>query len=87
MSTRVVVVDDQAMLRDAFSLILNKHGFTMAGGSADAQRAGSQLEGVEEECTGMSTRHSWIERITGLAIGTPVGILLGGLAAWASLRH
>jgi two-component system response regulator NreC len=35
MSTRVVIVDDHLMLRDALSMLLEKHGFTVAGVAGD----------------------------------------------------
>jgi two-component system response regulator NreC len=39
MSTRVVIADDHAMLRDALSMLLEKHGFTVAGVAGDGAEA------------------------------------------------
>jgi two-component system response regulator NreC len=39
MSTRVIVVDDHAMLRDLLSTLLENHGFTVAGVAGDGAEA------------------------------------------------
>jgi two-component system response regulator NreC len=39
MSTRVVIADDHLMLRDALSMLLEKHGFTVAGVAGDGAEA------------------------------------------------
>jgi DNA-binding NarL/FixJ family response regulator len=39
MSTRVVIVDDHVMLREALAMLLEKHGFTVAGVAGDGAEA------------------------------------------------
>jgi two-component system response regulator NreC len=39
MSTRVVIADDHAMLREALSMLLERHGFTVAGVAGDGAEA------------------------------------------------
>jgi two-component system response regulator NreC len=49
MSTRVVIADDHAMLRDALSLLLENHGFSVAGVASDGAEAVRMVRSVRPQ--------------------------------------